>query len=95
MTSRVHTRCMSTLSVGTQHGNAVVFFCFFFTFICLTFLSFIVFPVRQDWEGKADEAKKDYERAMKEFRESSGGTSKKYFTQSVHKNLTVQVSFLK
>lgn len=67
----------------------------FFTCICLTFLSFIVFPVRQDWEGKADEAKKDYERAMKEYRESSGGTSKKYFTQSVHKNLTVQVSFLK
>jgi len=36
---------------------------------------------QQEWEGKAEEAKKDYERAMREYKKSGGGSSsssKKY-----------------
>ncbi|XP_076150057.1 FACT complex subunit SSRP1 [Alosa pseudoharengus] len=31
-----------------------------------------------EWEGKAEEAKKDYERAMREYRESGGGSPSTY-----------------
>uniref|UniRef100_A0A8B9LTE0 FACT complex subunit SSRP1 n=1 Tax=Astyanax mexicanus TaxID=7994 RepID=A0A8B9LTE0_ASTMX len=56
------------------------------------FLSLLLFCCSQEWDGKAEEAKKDYERAMKEYRESGGGSassSKKYcnqcYPQSRHK----------
>lgn len=29
----------------------------------------------QEWDGKAEEAKKQYEKAMKEYRESGGASS--------------------
>ncbi|XP_048106695.1 FACT complex subunit SSRP1 isoform X2 [Alosa alosa] len=33
---------------------------------------------KQEWEGKAEEAKKDYERAMRVYRESGGGSPSTY-----------------
>lgn len=48
----------------------------------------------QEWEGKAEEAKKEYERAMREYKESGGGSSvssKKYSKYSNSLRLTSSV----
>uniref|UniRef100_A0A8C1GQ97 FACT complex subunit SSRP1 n=1 Tax=Cyprinus carpio TaxID=7962 RepID=A0A8C1GQ97_CYPCA len=56
-------------------------------FINPLLLSLRVSPVFQEWDRKAEEAKKQYEKAMKEYRESGGGAAASFFLTFYSSNI--------